>query len=579
MQFSLYGFLVGLGVFCVWNLFEYVLKKDSSAKNWPENVWLWGCVFSLFGALCGARAYHVLTDWHLYAEQPFPAILAVWNGGLGWFGGFLGGLIGLSLWKHWFLPAKTSWFVLLDALALSLPFGQAIGRWGNYFNQEIFGAPTMLPWGIFIPEQLRPEIWRDAAYFHPLFLYESLSLTLFGVGLWSILRKTSWLQVGSGNLFALYALFFGSIRFALDFLRIDLTHFSGLTMSQWFSLTLIMFGGIVLVSNVRISWLKKSFVAIFMLVVGHAFPTPALAQAPIDLSILPAVVEITIQPGKSVTRAFTLKNYGTTDLTTTFTLKDFVSDNQTGSPVLLDSSSFPYASFANSDRALNDSFLLPAGGEQQVVLSLNIPEDALQQDWYFVLLAQTEPVSQEDLTENRASSHGSIGATVLVRVSETEHRPLQWLVSFPTLPQFFDSLRPLQIEPLVENLNITVASPELTITVRNWRGNVVFTQEGLPERVLARSSRVIQAGTPSKKEANSLEATPFIFSPRFALGKYTVEGSITNQAGQPLIVQKTVWALPISGVIVVCLLILGLKIVPALFQKRRTQSSTTTELT
>jgi hypothetical protein len=305
-----------------------------------------------------------------------------------------------------------------------------------------------------------------------------------------------------------------------------------------------------------------------LLTVSVAPVSAQLSGAPVDLSLTPAVVEIVIKPGTTVTRAFTLKNKGTEDLNAVLTLRDFVSDNTTGAPVMLESSSFPYASLINSDRQINEPFPLPSSGEQQLVLSLNIPEDAPQQDWYIVFLVNTQPQQRDPLISSRASSQGSIGATLLIRVSDTESVPLQWGVSFPTLPRFFDSLRPLSIEPLVENMNPTMAVPELTLTVRNWRGEIVHTQEGLPERVLSRSTRVARGQKVSLDDPRSLEPVPFVFDPVFALGPYTVEATITNQAGQPLIVTQKVWAWPISLVFGLLLLVFVIRVF-SLLQARK----------
>jgi phosphatidylglycerol:prolipoprotein diacylglycerol transferase len=575
MRFSLYGLLVGLAVAVVWLLVENLLRNQTRAKSWPESTWTAGFAMLLVGTLVGARAYHVITDWPMYSAFPWPAVVQVWKGGLGWYGGLIGMAIALFFWRRIQKP-QLRWGELIDAFALALPWGQALGRWGNYFNQEIFGPPTSMPWGVFIDPALRPPEWAQAERFHPLFLYESLGTLAIGIGLallwrWSQnkSRELPWLRFGSGTYFALYGLSFGVLRFALDLLRTDLSFVGVLTVSQIFSLLLIGVCLITLQRNLGI-WLRglaAILVGTGLLLSSLAAPWSVQAQsarAPIDLSLTPAVVEVVIQPGKSVTRAFTLKNQGTTDLNATLTLRDFVSDHSSGSPVLLEESKFPYASLANSDRRLGEAFPLPAGGEQQIVLQLNIPEDSLQQDWYVVLLASTEPQQRDPLISSRASSQGAIGAALMVRISETEEIPLQWGVTFPKLPRFMDSLRPLTIEPLVENLNPTLAIPTLTVSVRNWRGELVHTQEGLPERVLSRSTRFIRAQKVSEDDPRSMEPVPFVFDPLFALGPYTVIAQISNQAGQPLVVEQKVWALPISLIVATGILLSTLLVLPRL---------------
>lgn len=556
MSFSLYGLLIGVAAALVWTVTEKILRSDTPAHRWSENTWNWGLITIGLSTLIGARLYHVVTDWQLYASNPFPAILQIWNGGLGWYGGLLGLVIGAWIWRRWQTPPATG-LAMADSLALALPWGQAIGRWGNYFNQELFGPPTTLPWGIFIAPDRRPDAWLQAERFHPLFLYESLASLVLGIGLYLLWRwgrnnpSADWLKIGSGSLAAFYGMGFGTIRFSLDFLRDDLQMLGILTVSQWFSLALIVVSLLLLQNSMR-QWLvqitKVSAAAVVLLGVTWFSTTYVQAQVkpPLDLSITPAVVEIVVQPGRSLTRAFTLKNQGAQNLEATLTLRDFASDNRSGAPLIQGLSEFPYASLSNSDIDFNQTFPLPSEGEQQIVLSLKIPEDAQERDWYVVLLAETEPVVRDPLLNSQATSQGAIGATLMIRVSRTEKIPLQWGLTFPNLPRFFDSLRPLHLEPLVANPNPSLAVPELVITVRNWRGELVHTQEGLPERVLAQSTRFIRAQQPSQDDPRTLEPIEFVFDPPFALGKYTVEGRVINQAGEPLVVTQTLWALPFS---------------------------------
>lgn len=560
MGFSLYGVLVGLATAAVWISVEQILKAATNAKQWPESVWNIGLICVAGGALVGARLYHLATDWPLYAGHPFPDVFAIWNGGLGWYGALIGIILGVAVWRSFQKPPVT-WLEILDSFALTLPWGQALGRWGNYFNQELFGPPTALPWGIFIEPSHRPLQWATSSYFHPLFLYESLGSVIIAAGLYGLWRwnrrgrAQAWPSVGSGGFMALYGLGFGTLRFSLDFLRYDLSiHWYGLSVSQWLSLLLIL-GSLAILQRSFRQWLAAMLLTGTMLLGSLVwFQTPAIAQAQnaaVDLSIVPAVVEIAIQPGKSVTRAFTIKNSGSTDLTAVVTLQEFKSDGHSGTPVLTDHSTFPYAKLANADRSFDTPFPLPAGGEQQVVLSINIPSDAQERDWYLVLLTKTKSATALPAFNSQASTQGSIGATLMIRISKTESSPLQWGLSFPKMPRFFDSLRPLHIEPFVENHNSSLAIPDLTITVRDWRGKLVLSQDGLPERVLAHSTRYMRAQKTSADDPRSKEPTAFVFDPPFAFGRYTVEGRISNQAGETLVVDQEVWALPISVIIVV----------------------------
>lgn len=180
------------------------------------------------GGLVGARIYHVL-DYHTYyAEHPVK-IIAFWDGGIGIWGGIIGGFI--TLWviskiKKLTLPFWT------DLFATVLPLGQAIGRWGNYVNQENFGYPTSLPWGMFIEQKNRPILYESFTHFHPLFLYESiLNLTLFLI----LLRNRAKWQSGQGVTTLYYLMGYSLLRFSLDFLRLEQWYAGPFVVSQMIS--------------------------------------------------------------------------------------------------------------------------------------------------------------------------------------------------------------------------------------------------------------------------------------------------------------------------------------------------------
>src|ERR671917_74049 len=164
-----------------------------------------------------ARAYHVITDYDLYRGDPFPAVFAVWNGGLGIYGGVVGGFLGLLIFAR--IRGISPW-VFADAVAPGLVLAQAIGRWGNYFNQELFGRPSELPWAIRIAPENRPTGYADAATFHPTFLYESIwDVVVCLILLWVARRFADRLK--DGDLFVLYVSLYSFGRFFVEALRVD----------------------------------------------------------------------------------------------------------------------------------------------------------------------------------------------------------------------------------------------------------------------------------------------------------------------------------------------------------------------
>jgi len=200
----------------------------------PELVWD-GILWALVGGIIGARLWHILTpppsmvaaglttQWYLthplvVTDRGLEGALAVWNGGLGIPGAVAGGMLGLYLFVR---RAKLNFAVWVDLVAPALALGQAIGRWGNYVNQELYGRPTTLPWAIDIAAQNRVPGYTDPALrFHPTFLYESIGNLLICLALLYIARRFSE-RLKDGDLFILYLIFYPVLRFFLEFLRLD----------------------------------------------------------------------------------------------------------------------------------------------------------------------------------------------------------------------------------------------------------------------------------------------------------------------------------------------------------------------
>lgn len=197
------------------------------------------------GGVIGARLYYVIYAWPYYLEH-LNETWQPWRGGLAIHGAWVGGLIVGWLWAR---RQAWPWWKILDQLVVALPLGQAIGRWGNYFNQELFGRPTNLPWGIPIDLANRPAGWELFTRFHPTFLYESLlDLILFG-WLWS--RRSGARPVGEQTAF--YLLGYSLIRFVMEFWRVDYSPaIAGVRWAQIFSgLIIILAGGWLLRRPVR----------------------------------------------------------------------------------------------------------------------------------------------------------------------------------------------------------------------------------------------------------------------------------------------------------------------------------------
>jgi prolipoprotein diacylglyceryl transferase len=200
------------------------------------DIVVWAVPFGIVGA----RLYHVATDWESYfgsGANPVDA-LKIWEGGLGVWGaiamGVLGGWIGA---RRRGVPLPP----VADALAPGIVLAQAIGRFGNWFNQELFGRPTDLPWGLEIDPQFRPDRYADVETFHPTFLYEALWCVVVALILvWADRR----FRMGHGRVFALYVALYTLGRSYIETLRVDpAREVLGLRLNVWTSV--LLFAGAV----------------------------------------------------------------------------------------------------------------------------------------------------------------------------------------------------------------------------------------------------------------------------------------------------------------------------------------------
>jgi len=204
----------------------------------------------VLAAVVGARVYYVTFEWRQYQLNWLDA-LAVWRGGIAIHGALIGGTLAVILYCRW---RRIAFWNLLDVLLPSVALGQAIGRWGNFFNSEAFGLPTDLPWKLTIPFANRPVEFLDHSTFHPTFLYESL----WNIGVVALLLvlfqrgNQGKLNLPAGALSCVYLLSYSTGRLWIEGLRIDPLCLAGtppfceggLRMAQLVSLLLIAIGGL-----------------------------------------------------------------------------------------------------------------------------------------------------------------------------------------------------------------------------------------------------------------------------------------------------------------------------------------------
>ncbi|GGX95401.1 prolipoprotein diacylglyceryl transferase [Streptomyces hiroshimensis] len=237
-----YAFCIIIGVFvAVWLGNRRWLARGGRAGT-VADIAVWAVPFGLVGG----RLYHVITDYELYFGEGRDWVnsFKIWEGGLGIWGAVALGAVGAWIGCRRRGIPLPAW---ADALAPGLAVAQAIGRWGNWFNQELYGKPTDLPWALKIDAD--PAIGRVAGTYHPTFLYESLwCLLIAGLVIWADRRFT----LGHGRAFALYVASYTVGRFWFEYLRVDdAHHVLGLRLNGWTSIVVFIAAVVYMVISAK----------------------------------------------------------------------------------------------------------------------------------------------------------------------------------------------------------------------------------------------------------------------------------------------------------------------------------------
>ena len=239
-----YGILIVSGVMLGAVYASWRAKQDG--EN-PDHVWN-GLIIAIILGIIGARLYHVFSEprggavgWSYYKQHPIE-ILYIWHGGLGIYGAIAGGALGLMIYS---LRAGLRPLQWLDYGAPGLALGQAIGRWGNFINQELYGPPTDLPWGLVIAPPYRISPYNDLVtyppetLFHPTFLYESLWCLLVFIVLAVIAHKCKD-RLLDGDILLGYILGYPLGRFFIEYLRPDAWMIGPIAAAQLFAIACVV---------------------------------------------------------------------------------------------------------------------------------------------------------------------------------------------------------------------------------------------------------------------------------------------------------------------------------------------------
>ncbi len=254
-----YGIVIMLGVVAA----TFLVSAEAKRRGLnPETVWDM-LVWLVIAGIVGARIWHVLTPppsmiaqgitTQYYLTHPL-LMIDIRNGGMGIPGAVFGGALAMWVYTRRKQLNFSTW---LDLTAPGLALAQAIGRWGNFFNQELYGAPTNLPWKIYIDPAHRLPGFESYANYHPLFLYESLwNLANMAILLWLSRRFSD--RLIPGDIFLGYLVIYPLGRFLLDFLRLDASRLAGINANQTLSAIVAIVAAGVLIWRHRSSRSTKS---------------------------------------------------------------------------------------------------------------------------------------------------------------------------------------------------------------------------------------------------------------------------------------------------------------------------------
>ena len=224
-----YGLLIAISVLVGLNLSGELASKKGLKKNLINDL----LPILVLSSVIGARFYYVAFEWRNYIGKnfwssinffklnvPIPSAIEIWGGGIAIHGALIMGALSVMFFCRW---RNESFWEVIDVLVPSVALGQAIGRWGNFFNNEAFGIPTNLPWKLFIPYEFRPGIFSSQNYFHPTFLYESLwNILVFSILIFLFKKSNkNQIRLPSGALSCIYLISYSIGRAWIESLRID----------------------------------------------------------------------------------------------------------------------------------------------------------------------------------------------------------------------------------------------------------------------------------------------------------------------------------------------------------------------
>ena len=241
-----YAVFILTGIIAALLIMRWLARGRGLDPDFPLDAAPW----VILAALVGARGYYLLLKWSYYLDHPSEAV-NVRLGGLTVHGAIVGGLLALWLYCRHREQRFLTWG---DIVVAALPVGQAIGRWGNWANQEAFGRPSDLPWAVEIDPANRPQQYAEYSTFHPAFLYESIcDLLIAALLIWVVRNMPKHRFWREGDAIWIYCVLYGAVRFAIESLRTDSLTIGPFPAAYWLSWALILIGVVMFIGR-RTVW-------------------------------------------------------------------------------------------------------------------------------------------------------------------------------------------------------------------------------------------------------------------------------------------------------------------------------------
>ncbi len=239
-----YGVIIGSSVIVAY----LIARSQLLHEGVKEDEFIIAMVITIPFAVIGGRLFYVAFTWNEYFKYHVNQILEPWTGGMAIFGALIGMFFGGWLYLRLNRRASFKYLQAMDAVAMVLPFAQAMGRWGNFFNHEAYGVPTNLPWKMYVPPDYRMPGYGQYAFFTPTFLYEAIGDFLIFYILYKFTKKY---RTKYGQTFALYLILYPTLRIFVESLRLDSLWFYSLRIDQVVPVIFIISGGLLF------GWLKR----------------------------------------------------------------------------------------------------------------------------------------------------------------------------------------------------------------------------------------------------------------------------------------------------------------------------------